>query len=107
MKGKNLLYKVVENRDDMQEGIANCEKVIAQQKKLCDIVENSSEENKEEFKDFIKQLKEGITRSEEQLKDLKEREAKLTELINKAAKDEDLEQLIYSFISALGIDQLM
>lgn len=107
MKGKNLLYKVVENRDDMQEGIANCEKVIAQQKKLCDIVENSSEENKEEFKDFIKQLKEGIVRSEEQLKDLKEREVKLTELINKAAKDEDLEQLIYSFISALGIDQLM
>ncbi len=107
MKGKNLLYKVVENRDDMQEGIANCEKVIAQQKKLCDIVENSSEENKEEFKDFIKQLKEGIARSEEQLKDLKEREVKLTELINKAAKDEELEQLIYSFISALGIDQLM
>lgn len=107
MNGKNLLYKVVENRDDMQDGIANCEKVIAQQKKLCDIIENSSEENKEEFKDFIKQLKDGISRSEEQLKDLKDRETKLTEIINRAAKDEDVEQLLYSFLGALGIDQLM
>lgn len=107
MNDKNLLYRVVETRDDMRDGIENCEKIIAQQKKLCDIIENSSEENKEEFKDFIKQIKDGVTRSEEQLKDLKERETKLTEIIERADKDEDVEQLLYSFLGALGIEQLM
>lgn len=106
MENKKSIYRVIETRDDMDKGIDNCKDVIEQQKKLIEVIESSSEENKEYFKDFVEQIKETISRYEEQVKTLSERKESLSNIIAKAKADPALEELLYDFICALGIDQL-
>ena len=98
------LYRVEESKDELEKGIENIKKVNEQQELLIKIIKSSPDADK--LKEFVEELEKTVTKTSEQIATLSDRHVMLIDIINKARENSEIDDLLYKFIVALGIDAL-
>jgi hypothetical protein len=97
---ENYTHMLIETADEMQRSIENVDKVVAEQAELIKVVEKS--DKAKQFETFTTSLKQQITETLGQKKQLVFRHAQLESVIE-MCKDENIAAAISTFCIAFGI----
>ena len=100
-KTENVLYKFEEMADAMQKSIENIEKIVSQQVKLINVIENNNEDKS--FDEFLVESKSQTEKLNEQLNVLKHRQETLLLVIKKCKEDEKCSEVLSLLSDALGM----
>ena len=98
-KAKDNLYRLKEMLDEMKKSSANAIDVIEKQERLIAVLDKSEE--REDFEEFIKAIKEQIDGTKEAVERL-EKKIQLIESVLKACEDEDKKELVLNLMAGLG-----
>lgn len=98
-KAKDNLYRLAEMLDEMKKSSANAIDVIEKQERLIAVLDKSDE--REDFEEFIKAIKEQIDGTKEAVERL-EKKIQLIESVLKACEDEDKKEIALNLMAGLG-----
>lgn len=98
-KAKDNLYRLAEMLDEMKKSSANAIDVIEKQERLIAVLDKSEE--REDFEEFIKAIKEQIDGTKEAVERL-EKKIQLIESVLKACEDEDKKEIALNLMAGLG-----
>ena len=98
-KAKDNLYRLKEMLDEMKKSSANAIDVIEKQERLIAVLDKSEE--REDFEEFIKAIKEQIDGTKEAVERL-EKKIQLIESVLKACEDEDKKEIALNLMAGLG-----
>lgn len=98
-KAKDNLYRLKEMLDEMKKSSANAIDVIEKQERLIAVLDKSEE--REDFEEFIKAIKEQIDGTKEAVERL-EKKIQLIESVLKACEDEDKKEIVLNLMAGLG-----
>ena len=98
-KAKDNLYRLKEMLDEMKKSSANAIDVIEKQERLIAVLDKSDE--REDFEEFIKAIKEQIDGTKEAVERL-EKKIQLIESVLKACEDEDKKEIALNLMAGLG-----
>lgn len=100
---EDKMYKLYEMRDEMTALVENVSKVVVQQQKLAELVENGDANN--EFKDFINDTNEAIKHYSSQVERFNKKIEICNWLINKHEKHEasDIADIVSSIFTLLDV----
>ena len=98
-KAKDNLYRLKEMLDEMKKSSANAIDVIEKQERLIAVLDKSDE--REDFEEFIKAIKEQIDGTKEAVERL-EKKIQLIESVLKACEDEDKKEIVLNLMAGLG-----
>lgn len=98
-QAKDNLYRLAEMLDEMKKSSANAIDVIGKQERLIAVLDKSEE--REDFEEFIKAIKEQIDGTKEAVERL-EKKIQLIESVLKACEDEDKKEIALNLMAGLG-----
>lgn len=98
-RAKDNLYRLAEMLDEMKKSSANAIDVIEKQERLIAVLDKSEE--REDFEEFIKAIKEQIDGTKEAVERL-EKKIQLIESVLKACEDEDKKEIALNLMAGLG-----
>lgn len=98
-RAKDNLYRLAEMLDEMKKSSANAIDVIEKQERLIAVLDKSDE--REDFEEFIKAIKEQIDGTKEAVERL-EKKIQLIESVLKACEDEDKKEIALNLMAGLG-----
>ena len=98
-KAKDNLYRLAEMLDEMKKSSANAIDVIEKQERLIAVLDKSEE--REDFGEFIKAIKEQIDGTKEAVERL-EKKIQLIGSVLKACEDEDKKEIVLNLMVGLG-----
>lgn len=98
-KAKDNLYRLAEMLDEMKKSSANAIDVIETQERLIAVLDKSEE--REDFEELIKAIKEQIDGTKEAVERL-EKKIQLIESVLKACEDEDKKEIALNLMAGLG-----
>ena len=98
-KAKDNLYRLKEMLDEMKKSSANAIDVIEKQERLIAVLDKSEE--REDFEEFIKAIKEQIDGTKAAVERL-EKKIQLIESVLKACEDEDKKEIVLNLMAGLG-----
>ena len=98
-RAKDNLYRLAEMLDEMKKSSANAIDVIEKQERLIAVLDKSEE--REDFEEFIKAIKEQIDGTKEAVERL-EKNIQLIESVLKACEDEDKKEIVLNLMAGLG-----
>ena len=99
-KAKDNLYRLAEMLDEMKKSSANAIDVIETQERLIAVLDKSEE--REDFEELIKAIKEQIDGTKEAVERL-EKKIQLIESVLKACEDEDKKEIALNLMAGLGV----
>ena len=98
-RAKDNLYRLAEMLDEMKKSSANAIDVIEKQERLIAVLDKSEE--REDFEEFIKAIKEQIDGTKEAVERL-ERKIQLIGSVLKACEEEDKKEIVLNLMAGLG-----
>ena len=98
-KAKDNLYRLKEMLDEMKKSSANAIDVIEKQERLIAVLDKSEE--REDFEEFIKAIKEQIDGTKEAVERL-EKQIQLIESVLMACEDDDKKEIVLNLMAGLG-----
>ena len=98
-RAKDNLYRLKEMLDEMKKSSANAIDVIEKQERLIAVLDKSEE--REDFEEFIKAIKEQIDGTKEAVERL-EKKIQLIESVLKACEDDDKKEIALNLMAGLG-----
>lgn len=98
-KAKDNLYRLAEMLDEMKKSSANAIDVIEKQERLIAVLDKTEE--REDFEEFIKALKEQIDGTKKAVERL-EKKIQLIGSVLKACEDEDKKEIALNLMAGLG-----
>ena len=98
-KAKDNLYRLKEMLDEMKKSSANAIDVSEKQERLIAVLDKSEE--REDFEEFIKAIKEQIDGTKEAVERL-EKKIQLIGSVLKACEDEDKKEIVLNLMAGLG-----
>ena len=98
-RAKDNLFRLEEMFDEMKKSSANAIDVIEKQERLIAVLDKSEE--REDFEEFIKAIKEQIDGTKEAVERL-EKKIQLIGSVLKACEDEDKKEIVLNLMAGLG-----
>lgn len=98
-RAKDNLFRLEEMFDEMKKSSANAIDVIEKQERLIAVLDKSEE--REDFEEFIKAIKEQIDGTKEAVERL-ERKIQLIGSVLKACEEEDKKEIVLNLMAGLG-----